>query len=170
MFDPTVFDNLKVVIEGAIYDLDLDGRLMITDREDQVELAKMSRKYRISFKDKTFDQVKAYIDLKIDLDNLVTELRSHTEQLPGCKLEIGFLFEMITTENCPTIQDVLTSIWGGSREIQQTITFQYGVHHHYINNSKIIFHRLIHEENIDDLLSMIEYIVDSIEQISQVIK
>lgn len=34
MFDPTAFDNMKVVIEGAIYDLDLDGEISIIDRND----------------------------------------------------------------------------------------------------------------------------------------
>jgi hypothetical protein len=45
MFDPTVFDNLKVIIEGAIYDLDLDGELQVVNRRDLVDLANMSRQF-----------------------------------------------------------------------------------------------------------------------------
>ncbi len=166
MFDPTVFENLKVVIEGALYDLDLEGQILIIDRQDQVDMAKMGRRYRITFKDKTNDEIVSYIDLKIDLDNLVTELRN-TEGNPGCVLEIGFIFKLNTLDACPAIEQVLTTIWGNTREIQQEISYQYGSENRYTNNSKIIFHRLIHEDNIDDLLEMIDYIIDSIHQLQK---
>ncbi|WP_010283946.1 hypothetical protein [Bacillus timonensis] len=165
MFDPTVFDNLKVVIEGALYDLDLVGQLLIIDRQDQVEMAKMGRHYRIVFKDKTINEIHAYIDLKIDLDNLVTELRTQDERNPGCHLEIGFVMNLESLNACLDIERVLTTIWGDNREIQQEISFQFGTENHYLNNSKIIFHRLIHEDNIDDLLEMIDYMIDSIQQL-----
>ncbi len=79
MFDPTAFDNMKVVIEGAIYDLDLDGEINIIDRNDLINLAKMSRSFDVSFKlpgNKT-RQVIAKIILKSNLENLAAEL------LPG---------------------------------------------------------------------------------------
>ena len=50
MFDPTIFDNLKVVAEGAVYDLDLQGEILITNRIDQVDLATLSRYYAITFR------------------------------------------------------------------------------------------------------------------------
>jgi len=165
MFDPTVFDNLKVVIEGALYDLDLEGQLLITDRQDQVEMAKMGRQYRITFKDKTIDEIQAYINLKIDLDNLVTELRSLDENKPGCHLEIGFIFKLESLDVCSGIERVLTTIWGEEREIEQEISFQYGTRNQYINNSKITFHRLIQEDHIDDLLEMVDYIIETIHQL-----
>ncbi len=34
MFDPTAFDNLKVIVEGAVYDFDLHGDILVTDRKD----------------------------------------------------------------------------------------------------------------------------------------
>ena len=40
MFDPTAYDNLKVILEGAVYDLDLSGELKIIERNDIVDLAK----------------------------------------------------------------------------------------------------------------------------------
>jgi len=165
MFDPTVFDNLKVVIEGALYDLDLEGQLLITDRQDQVEMAKMGRHYRITFKDKAIDEIQAYLNLKIDLDNLVTELQRLDEHKPGCHLEIGFVFKLESLDICPTIERVLTTIWGDEREIEQQISFQYGTNNQYTNNSKITFHRLIQEDNIDDILEMINYIIETIHQL-----
>ncbi|MEH7236490.1 hypothetical protein [Bacillus sp. JJ1562] len=169
MFDPTVFENLKVVFEGALYDLDLEGQILIIDRQDQVDMAKMGRHYHITFKDKTIEQIHAYIDLKIDLDNLITELRNKDGN-PGCVLEIGFVFKMNSLDGCPMVEQVLSTIWGETREIQQEISYQYGLKNQYTNNSKIIFHRLIHEDNIDDLLEMIDYIIDSIHQLHKAIK
>ncbi|WP_259317087.1 hypothetical protein [Heyndrickxia coagulans] len=39
MFDPTAFENMKTVFEGAAYDLDLRGEASITGRKDLVDLA-----------------------------------------------------------------------------------------------------------------------------------
>lgn len=36
MFDPTAFDNLKVIVEGAVYDFDLHGDILVTDRKDMI--------------------------------------------------------------------------------------------------------------------------------------
>ncbi|RFB16881.1 hypothetical protein DZB84_10835 [Bacillus sp. HNG] len=168
MFDPTVFENLKVVIEGALYDLDLEGKIVIIDRQDQVDLAKMGRHYHIAFRDKTIDQIQAYMDLTMDLDNLVAELRNKNRN-PGCLLEIGFNFNLESLDACPLAQQVLTTIWGETREIQQEISFMYGSKNQYTVNNKIIFHRLIHEDQIDDLLEMIDYIIDSIHQLHKAI-
>jgi hypothetical protein len=33
MFDPTAYDNKKVVTEGAAYDLDLEGQIRVVDRK-----------------------------------------------------------------------------------------------------------------------------------------
>ena len=49
MFDPTAFENIKVVLEGAVYDLDLNGEIIIIDRNDLINTAKLSRKYELSF-------------------------------------------------------------------------------------------------------------------------
>ena len=44
MFDPTVFDNLKVAVENEFYDLDnLDRIIDITNRRDLLDMAVMSR-------------------------------------------------------------------------------------------------------------------------------
>lgn len=47
MFDPTAFDNLKVIVEGAVYDFDLHGDILVTDRKDMMDLASLSRIYHI---------------------------------------------------------------------------------------------------------------------------
>ncbi|KPV55085.1 periplasmic component, partial [Paenibacillus sp. A3] len=43
MFDPTIFDNLKVVLEGHLYDLDAEQTIRVIGREDFIDLASMKR-------------------------------------------------------------------------------------------------------------------------------
>ena len=73
MFDPTAFDNMKVVIEGALYDLDLAGKIVIIDRNDIMNIAKMSRRFDVSF---TLPEarVTAMIEITSNLINLAAEL------------------------------------------------------------------------------------------------
>ena len=47
MFDPTAFENMKVVLEGAVYDRDFIGDILVINRDDIVNLANMSRTYKI---------------------------------------------------------------------------------------------------------------------------
>lgn len=49
MFDPTIFDNLKVVLEGAVYDLDAMDRVDIVERSDLLDVSALSRAYLIGF-------------------------------------------------------------------------------------------------------------------------
>ena len=49
MFDPTAFENMKVVMEGIFYDKDLSGEIIILDRNDIMNIAKLSRTYDLSF-------------------------------------------------------------------------------------------------------------------------
>ena len=48
MFDPTAFENIRVVLEGIFYDKDLEGSIMIIDRNDIMNTAKLSRTYELS--------------------------------------------------------------------------------------------------------------------------
>lgn len=169
MFDPTVFDNLKVVVEGALYDLDLEGSILITDRTDEVELAKLSRHYRISFttREQFPNDILAYLDLKMDIANLSAELQSIPNSKPGCRIEVGFILDIHSIESCSQYEKVLKEIWGETRQIQQEISFIYN-ENKYNNNIKILFNRLMYEDQVDDLLEMIDYLIHSIQQLNNV--
>ncbi|MEK1830800.1 hypothetical protein AAAC51_22435 [Priestia megaterium] len=88
MFDPIVFDNLKVVVEGEIYDLDLSGQVSVTNREDFVDLAQFTRTYRISFQPHFC--CTASLTLSTDLDNIHAELTPSRVEKPGCTVYIHF--------------------------------------------------------------------------------
>lgn len=162
---------MKVVVEGAIYDHDLDGSILVVDRNDWVNLAKLSRKFDISFtKKRTPNAIVTTFTLEAGLENLASELLSSASiaKNQGCFVTISFLLkhkknDQITIE----IQKSLEDIWGANRKIDQKQTT-----HPLMNENDAIevenlivikFNRLIVEEQVDDLLEMIEYMIKSIE-------
>src|SRR4051794_1954411 len=109
MFDPTAFDNMKVVIEGALYDLDLSGQIIIIDRNDVVNIAKMSRSFDVYFT-LPESEVTAMIEIKSDLINLAAELLpdSHAEKQSGCYMKLQFIHQGITDDKpLKKIQSIL---------------------------------------------------------------
>ncbi|PQD96983.1 hypothetical protein CYL18_03645 [Pradoshia eiseniae] len=95
MFDPTVFENLKVVAEGAFYDFDLDGDIAVIDRHDFIDLAHMSRKFEIIVRydaDKEKD-MECTFSLSASLSAFAEEkLPAFSKRNPGCTLKFTFRF------------------------------------------------------------------------------
>ena len=92
MFDPSVFENLKVIVEGAFYDLDLDGDLAVIDRHDYVDLAYMSRIFEISARLDASNEkaVECTLSLSAGLQSISSE--KLTKREPGCDLTITFRY------------------------------------------------------------------------------
>jgi hypothetical protein len=163
MFDPTAFDNMKVVIEGALYDLDLAGEIVITDRNDIVNMAKMSRSFDVHFQLSSTQQVTvtAKLEIKADLINLAAELlpNSLLQKHSGCTIKLHFLHQGITDEvQLKRIKEVLLDIWGETRQISQSVTLIPSKS--LIQNCiSIEFDRLISEDQIDDLVEMIQFMM-----------
>jgi hypothetical protein len=112
MFDPSVFENLKVVVEGAFYDLDLEGELAIIDRHDYVDLAYMSRIFEISTRlDASKEKaVECTLSLSAGLQAFSSEkISSITKREPGCDLKIKFRY--IDSEHPLRNIHVLKQIW-----------------------------------------------------------
>lgn len=74
MFDPTAFENMRTVMEGLIYDKDLDGDIIVLDRNDVFNSSKLSRNYTITFRLKNQQNAKLMFELSADLQNLSAEL------------------------------------------------------------------------------------------------
>ena len=95
MFDPSVFENLKVIVEGAFYDLDLEGELAVIDRHDYVDLAYMSRIFEISTRLDASNEktVECTLTLSAGLQSFSSEkLSPKTKRDPGCELKITFRY------------------------------------------------------------------------------
>ncbi|BDG35986.1 hypothetical protein ABET52_12945 [Saccharococcus caldoxylosilyticus] len=169
MFDPTAFDNLKTVLEGAVYDLDLEGEIVVIDRHDLVDLAHFSRTYTITFclaSDHT-PHVSCTIRLEMDLEQIAKELLRQTIR-PGCTLSITFSLPIRQTAACLHIERVLRQVWGEERTIRQTLSHEF-LHEtpSYRNEATIEFGRLIYEDNVADLEEMIPYMIASLEQLQK---
>lgn len=170
MFDPTAFDNMKVVIEGALYDLDLEGRIKIVDRNDLVNLAKMERKYEITFLYHTSNIPCSFI-LEGKLENLTAELLSPCNpNLAGAEMMLRFeAYHNYEGQFFRKIHDVLSSIWGKGRTIEQQISYNPLLPVKKITNRITIhFNRLITEDQMDDLLSMMEYIEKTADELNKI--
>ncbi|EZP77448.1 hypothetical protein H839_07424 [Parageobacillus genomosp. 1] len=169
MFDPTAFDNLKTVLEGAVYDLDLEGEIVVIDRHDLVDLAHFSRTYTITFRlaSAHTPYVSCTIRLEMDLEQIAKELLRQAIR-PGCTLSITFSLPIRQTAACSHIERVLRRVWGEERIIRQTLSHEFP--HEtlsYRNEATIEFGRLIYEDNVADLQEMIPYMIASLEQLSE---
>jgi len=168
MFDPTAFDNMKVVIEGALYDLDIKGDIIITDRNDLMNLAKMSRSFDVSFQLPEGNGT-AKVKLKSTLLNLAAELipSMETEHQAGCYVRLEFFLEQEKEPNFNELKNILLDIWGDSRNFSLTSQF------HPLDKDKKIstilaveFGRLVTEDQMDDLVNMTDYVVATLERLN----
>ena len=165
MFDPTVFDNLKVVLEGAIYDLDLSEDVDITDRSDNVDLAKMSRSYSISLSKKNVDTV---IELTTDALNWSGEILAPDQDTYPCQLYIEFLLKIKNIDHaCSGIRFRLNQIWRTFKpKIEQNISFLYGKPNELYDNQIVLsFKEEIDESFIADIPFIIECTLQTLESL-----
>lgn len=162
MFDPTAFENMKVVMEGCLYDLDLSGDILVTDRNDWMNIAKLARKYEITFQLKSPEKISCTFVMEAGLSNLAAELLPDGDQ-KRAGVYISIIFTMHHQNDDMLITGALKElqkIWGTERLIEQTRKI--GKHAFVKTELLVSFNRLITEENIDDLTSMTDYMVDSL--------
>ncbi|HHW37566.1 MAG TPA: hypothetical protein GXX18_10070 [Bacillales bacterium] len=172
MFDPTIFDNLKVVAEGAVYDLDLEGEILITNRMDQIDLAKLSRYYAVTFrkKDEGDNSVHGEFRIYADVHDLSAEIMEIAEQSIGCQIEVVFFTTVKDPKkDCEAIQSALLEIWGDRPSITQEISYHYDTHTPVKMKNTIFlkFDRKIGEAQVDDLPIMVDYMVGSIDHLNE---
>lgn len=171
MFDPTAFENIKVVIEGAVYDRDLQGDIVVTDREDIVNLAKLSRKYSVSFQARLEEDsnIQAILILEAGLENLAAELlgADGSLHLAGCAVTAGFHLRHRHDEQLYwKIQQVLERIWGTGRTINQSVTLNPLQTGELVKNeAAVYFNRLVLEDQIEDLAEMVDYMIASLREL-----
>lgn len=184
MFDPTVYENLKVVLEGAVYDLDLAGSILVTDRQDWVNLATMSRTYRIAFRladaadesdplasaEPSEAPLTAEAVLSTELSDLAGEILELPDAAPGCSLEISFRMELAPGADparlCPDIEAALKRIWGERFEIRQTLSYEFGsAHMPSENRIQVLFGRRFGEDVAEDLPRLVDHAVLSLQEL-----
>jgi hypothetical protein len=166
MFDPTAFDNMKVVIEGALYDRDIKGDIIIADRNDVINLAKMSRLFDLSFQLQDGISI-AKVELHSTLINLAAELLPSVQMEPqaGCSIRLKFLLEQEKEPDYVELKKILSDIWGESRDISLV------THFHPLDGDKktltilvVEFGRLITEDQMEDLVNMIDFMITTLKR------
>ncbi|MGG1664282.1 hypothetical protein [Brevibacillus sp. NRS-1366] len=180
MFHPLVFDNIKVVLEGAVYDRDFDGAITITGRSDVMDMATFHRMFQVEFtrvdQDKNEQAVIAKMQLRTGLADIAAEqLEQPLTEHIGCTICIHFHVPLMTTKDIPQkvreITSILNDIWGNRPYITQTLKARVEEHriewppHHLENQITLDFHRKIDEGNIDDLRFLIDHTVQSLTEL-----
>ncbi|RFU61694.1 hypothetical protein [Bacillus sp. V59.32b] len=170
MFDPTAFENMKVVLEGAIYDKELDGKATVTNRKDLVNLSTLSRQYEIEISLPDHLTCRSSILLEATIENLASELlERESDSQSGSAVTVRFTWPCRMDEK-EAVQLIgsLETIWGKERIIDVSSTVQYskaGGSHASYTVASVSFGRLVKEEQMDDLLMMTDYMVDSLEML-----
>lgn len=162
LFDPTVFDNLKVVLEGAVYELDLNQDVEIVDRCDLIDLAKMSRTYQISL---AKSKVEGSIELATDVQSWSSEILENGQVFP-CELYIQFYLKLMdTAHDCPGIRFKLNQIWRSYKpKIEQQISFIYGNNQPDVYNQiNLYFQEAIDESFIADIPNIINRFLETLD-------
>ncbi|GLB57897.1 hypothetical protein [Cytobacillus sp. NCCP-133] len=173
MFDPTAFENMKVVMEGGFYDRDLSGEIRIIDRNDILNSAKMARCYEITFTDIAGEKdISCSYKMEAGLENLAAELmpEGKSERLAGCRVSVRFTMQL---NNDPQLfrenRKILRDIWGRERTIKQTVNYNpEGADHSVTAETFVLFNRLVYEEQIDDLSEMINYMIASLQALKNI--
>jgi hypothetical protein len=177
MFDPTIYENLKVALEGTVYDKDFSGIILVTSRHDAVDLADMSREYRIGFQLKensaeTQQQMAAEIVLKAetqDLSGEILEMDANNAGKPGCTIFVYIYQKVASLDLCSQIEDLLDELWSFRPRIIQELSFAFSLgkkEERYKNTITLDFGRKIDESNFEDLPDIIGCTISSLERIT----
>lgn len=164
VFDPTIYDNIKVVLEGAVYDYDLEGRIIITRREDRIDLSSMSRTFAIEFARSADKPSRAEIYLHVHLSDLAAEILENPNAKPGCTLLIKFYASLNEPDrDCPKIAAGLSAIWAHRPHITQQLSYTYGQPETaYRNQITLSFGRKVDESQLDDFPELITHALESL--------
>lgn len=170
MFDPTIYENIKVVLEGDLYDLDLKGIIQVTNRQDLVDLSRMSRIFQLEFQLTGEGRTKGEISLRADTYDLAAEILEmdgvQDSSSVGCTLHVAFHTFIEDPEECGQIEENLLQIWSYRPLITQEVSFMYhsGEAGHDDFKDKILldFHRKINEDNMDDIEEILTHMIRSL--------
>ncbi|MCR2806482.1 hypothetical protein [Paenibacillus soyae] len=168
MFDPTVFDNLKVAVENEFYDLDnLDRIIDITNRRDLLDMAVMSREFSLFFRLAKDRRAEAELVLDTSLRDLAAELLERPEEKAACGLKFRFHLETPlegAEALCQEIERCLMDIWLPEEKPAQTLSRSYGDESGRCRNVvELRFGRRIGEEQMDDIPELAKHAVRTLE-------
>ncbi|MGO4889831.1 hypothetical protein ACJ2A9_18955 [Anaerobacillus sp. MEB173] len=166
MFDPTIYENMKVVLEGVIYDLDLNEEILIIDRKDLIDLALMSRKYHCTFKTKKQETpVSATVTLIANTEDLAGEILEQHGKNNGCHLVISFTIPIKDENDDPKqIYHILKDAWQSRPLITQQISYNWNNHQkqNLTSTCNLQFNRKLNEDHLEDFPSILKLTIQTL--------
>lgn len=170
LFDPSIYDNLKVAFENQLYDLDnLDARINITGRRDLLDMAVMSRTFAIRFALRDAPAIEAELRLEASLAELAAEIMALDSHKPGCRLTLKFHQKVpveAANEACVRIGGILAGIWEPDQPPIQTLQYLFNETQPasvYAHTAELPFHRKIDEEQMEDIPDLLEHMLRTLE-------
>jgi len=172
MFDPTIYDNLKVGFENYLYDLDnLDELISITDRKDLLEMARMSREFVLQFCMRDCPDFTGQVVLSTSLEDLAAEILETPEGQPGCRLSLRFGMVMNKPETqCPAISSILQKSWPEQRILQHIHYVFEDQPATYTVTAEVHFDRSVNEDQMGDIPDLCDHMVNVLTKLMQLHK
>ncbi|WP_442956498.1 hypothetical protein [Paenibacillus sp. YIM B09110] len=176
VFDPTVFENVKVALENHFYDLDnLDRLIDIVGRNDRMEMAVMAREFGLRFTLAGQSGMSAEVRLASSLRQLAAELLNQDGDAAatgaGCSLSLRFRVVISEpADQCRKIEGIMRTIWGDDMPFTQTISYVHGQDSppeavFYTNKIELKFNRTIGEEQMEDIPELAEHMLQTLREL-----
>jgi len=171
LYDPTIFENLKVAFENQVYDLDnVDRKIMITNRVDRMDFAIMTRDFAIQFTLADHPHVTAEIVLRASVKDLAGEILELPSKNLGCLLVVRFNKPVQNVAaQCKRIEQALNIIWETDIQLTQTVSFVYEQEaSSYQNLIEVKFKSKINEEHMGDIAEFLDHVLESLEVLNDI--
>lgn len=165
MYDPTIFENLKVAFENQVYDLDtMERKIDITNRVDRMDFSIMARDFAIQFALVDQQDVTAEIVLEASLPDLAAEIMETPGKNPGCSLYIRFNKQIDNIAECKKIEQALSEIWDSDVELTQTLSFVFEQQaSSYLDTIEVAFTHKINEQHMGDIANFLDHVLETLE-------
>ncbi|QBP40179.1 hypothetical protein [Paenisporosarcina antarctica] len=171
MYDPTIFENLKVAFENHVYDLDtINHKINITNRLDRMNFSIMARDFAIRFTLVDQLDVTAEIVLEASLEELAAEILEQPDKNPGCTLLLRFYKHVQNVpKQCKEIEQALTDIWELDSKLTQTLSFVYeqGAKS-YLDIIEMTFDHKINEQHMGDIADFLDHVLETLEVLNNI--
>lgn len=171
MYDPTIFENLKVAFENHVYDLDnIERKIDIKNRVDQMDLSIIARTFRIEFTLADRSDITAEIILDASLEDLAGEILEVGNNNIGCTLALKFIKNIQNPDlQCEEIEQAIKNIWEDDIELTQILSFIFGIElSSYTNSIEVKFTKKINEEQISDLEMFLEHVLETLDTLNKI--
>lgn len=172
MFDPTAYENFKIIIEGSVYDADFTGDIKVINRSETIDLATLTRRFEIQFRLSDNDRTIGSIVVFATLNQIASEILDGDEENASAYVEMHFssIFASKPLTDCVDhITSCLSEIWGEDRNYNTNLYQSYhnGVLQSQSYKSIVSFKRIITETMAEDLYLLVEYVIKSLEKLNK---